>query len=82
MLLAPHSPIRAFTHYRLKLILEWLGLVGYHIVLYFLNKERKYSRKKIASNAQTTEGYHSSVCQEKYMLNALKGNADKMQNQY
>ena len=34
-------------------------------------------RKKIASNVQTTEGYHSSVCQEKYMPNASKGNAEK-----
>ena len=26
---------------------------------------------------QTIERYHSSFCQEKYMLNALKGNAEK-----
>ena len=34
-------------------------------------------KKDIASNLQTTEEYHSSVCQEKYMPNALKGNAEK-----
>ena len=28
-------------------------------------------------NVQTTEGYHSLVCQGKYMPNALKGNAEK-----
>ena len=36
-----------------------------------------YSRKEIASDVQTTEGYHSLVCQGKYMPNALKGNAEK-----
>ena len=34
-------------------------------------------KKKIASNVQITERYHSSVCQEKCMPNALKGNAEK-----
>ena len=37
----------------------------------------RYSRKEIASNVQTTEGYHSLVCVGKYMPNALKGNAEK-----
>ena len=43
-------------------------------------------KKGHRSNAQTTEGYHSIVCQGKYMPNylkgnALKGNAEKLLNQ-
>ena len=34
-------------------------------------------KMETASNVQTTEGYHSLVCQGKYMPNALKGNAEK-----
>ena len=34
-------------------------------------------KKEITSNVRTTEEYHSLVCQEKYMPNALKGNAEK-----
>ena len=37
----------------------------------------RYSRKKVASNLRTTEGYHFSVCQGKCMPNVLKGNAEK-----
>ena len=34
-------------------------------------------KKGDRSNVQTTDGYHSLVCQVKYMPNALKGNAEK-----
>ena len=41
------------------------------IIPIFKKGDRKYC------NVQTTEGYHSLVCQGKYMPNALKGNAEK-----
>ena len=37
----------------------------------------KFKKKEIASNVRTTEEHHFLVCQEKYMPNALKGNAEK-----
>ena len=43
----------------------------------FKISSRVYRYVEIASNVQTTEGYHSLVCQEKYMPNALKGNTEK-----
>ena len=34
-------------------------------------------KKRDRKQVQTTEGYHSLVCQGKYMPNVLKGNAEK-----
>ena len=47
-----------------------------------IDKQVDYSdiqkRRSLAiSNVRTTEGYHSLVCQGKYMLNTLKKNAEK-----
>ena len=52
---------------KLRGSLPKLPEIGKHVWLFL------YSKKKIAYNVQTTEGYHSLVCQGKYMPNALKG---------